>query len=192
MAEALVQLMKKEKKMTVEKKMIVDSHVKGSKGSQKGVKEDARVNGIKKRMSDEEFDREFNEIKVQLNILMELLQKSEEYHRYGWILQKKRVKWSFLQSRLRHKTSVQPKEELKRVELQHKICAGEEGYLCEPEQGPILGESSDDDEDMGLVDGLMNPLEDENKLRELMSETTEEAIRPYDFKINDWCVVGGC
>lgn len=74
--------------------MIVDSHVKGSKGSHKGAKEDARANSIKKRMSDEEFDREFNEIKVQLNVLMELLQKGEEDHRYGWVLQKRRIKWS--------------------------------------------------------------------------------------------------
>ena len=76
--------------------------------------------------------------------------------------------------------------------MQHKICAGEEGYLCEPGEGPILGESSDDDEDMGLVNGLMDPLEDQNKLRELMFETIKEAIRPYDFETNDWCVLAGC
>lgn len=69
--------------------MTTDSHREGSRVSHGG-------------MSDEEFDRELAEMKVQLNVLMELLQKSEEDQRCGWILRKK-VKWHRLQVKLEHR-----------------------------------------------------------------------------------------
>ena len=55
------------------KKMTVDSHVKGSRGSHNIEKEDAKVNGIRKNMSDEEDDKEVTMMKVHLDLLMELL-----------------------------------------------------------------------------------------------------------------------
>lgn len=72
--------------------------------------------------------------------------------RYGWVLQKKRIKWSQLQSRMRHETSVQLEEELRRDELQHGIYARGKGYLGEPEQSFNV---RDDDEDIKLMNGII-------------------------------------
>ena len=54
------------------------------------------------------------------------------------------------------------------------MCAEEEVYICEPEQGSVFSESSDEDEDMRLDDGFMDPWKDENLLEEMMFETTNE------------------
>jgi hypothetical protein len=45
---------------------------------------------------------------------------------------------------------------------------------------------------MMLTNDLMDHWKGEDQLRDLMSETSEEAARPYDFKTNDWCVFAGC
>ena len=45
---------------------------------------------------------------------------------------------------------------------------------------------------MGLVNGIIDPLEDKNQLRDLIFETTKEIVRPYDFKSNDWCMGVDC
>ena len=52
--------------------MIVDSHLKGSKGSHNRTREDARANGVK-RMSQSKFDREVTELKKGLSKVAELL-----------------------------------------------------------------------------------------------------------------------
>ena len=44
------------KLIETKKKMTIDSHGKGSKGSHSRGKENAKANGIRKRMSEEEFD----------------------------------------------------------------------------------------------------------------------------------------
>jgi hypothetical protein len=49
--------------------MTIDNHDKGSKKIHNKMEDNAKVNGIK-RMSDEEFDRELIEIKLQLNVIM--------------------------------------------------------------------------------------------------------------------------
>ena len=94
-----------------------------------------------------------------------------EGQRYGWVLQRKRIKWIELQRGLKYDTRVQLEEELKGAELHHRFNAVEEVYLCEPEQGYVLVARSDEDEDMRLDDGFMDPWKDENQLRELMFET---------------------
>ena len=43
------------------------------------------------------------------------------------------------------------------------MCAEEEVYLCEPEQGSILGDSSNENEDMRPTDGFMDPWKDGNQ-----------------------------
>jgi hypothetical protein len=48
-----------------------------------------------RKMSQEEFDREFTEVKERLNIIMELLQESERNQRWGWNV-KKKVKWPIM------------------------------------------------------------------------------------------------
>ena len=45
---------------------------------------------------------------------------------------------------------------------------------------------------MGLVNDFMNPQKDESQLRELMFEITKEAMGPYDFENDDWCVFADC
>ena len=76
------------------KTMATDGHSKGSKRSHK------RSNG-------DEFDRELANIKVQLEVMIEFIQRSVEDQRYGWILQKKRVESNWFQiTRLRHKECV--------------------------------------------------------------------------------------
>ena len=39
-------------------------------------------------MSDEEYEREIAKLKEHLSILEEVLQKYEEYRRYGWKMKK--------------------------------------------------------------------------------------------------------
>jgi len=86
-----------------------------------------------KRSSEDKFYRELVVTKAQLEVLRESLQRDLEDQIYGWTLQKKRVKWSLLQDRLGHKSNAQLREELRKVELQHKTCVRKEGYLGEPE-----------------------------------------------------------
>jgi hypothetical protein len=61
-----------EKLTKEEMKMTRDSQRKGSKGSHKRVRVDAKEIGERK-MNDEEFDREIVELKEQLNVMMKLL-----------------------------------------------------------------------------------------------------------------------
>ena len=74
---------------------------------------------------------------------------------------------------MRYETRVQLEEELRRAELQYRMCTKEQVYLCEPKQGSILSESGDEDEDIRLVNGFMNPWKDENELREIIFGTTK-------------------
>ena len=46
--------------------------------------------------SEDEFDRELVEMKIQLDFLREFIQRNMEDHIYGWILKRKRIKWSLL------------------------------------------------------------------------------------------------
>ena len=50
--------------------------------------EDAKENGIWRKLSDEEYEREKVEIKVHLEVMMELLQKEEEDQRCGFIVKR--------------------------------------------------------------------------------------------------------
>jgi hypothetical protein len=43
-------------------------------------------------MSDEEYEREKDEIVVHIEVLMELLQRNEEDHRYGFLMRRK-IRW---------------------------------------------------------------------------------------------------
>ena len=108
-----------------------------------------------------------------------------EHQRYDWVLQKRRFKWSQLQSRLRSD------KELREVELQHRMCVEEEIYLCELEQGSILGDSSNVDEDMRPYDGFMDPSKDGNQQKELMFETKREAMDPHGFETNYYSMFAG-
>ena len=69
------------------------------------------------------------------------------------------------------------------------MCTKEQVYLCEPKQGSILNETSDEYEDIRLVNGFMNPQKDENELREMIFGTTKEAMEPYDLETNNYCMI---
>ena len=45
-----------------------------------------------KRSRDDKLDRESAELKLKLEVIKEIIQRNVEDQRYGWILQKKRVK----------------------------------------------------------------------------------------------------
>ena len=114
-----------------------------------------------------------------------------EHQKYDLVLRNKRVKWIQLQSRLRSDTRIQLEEELKGAELQHRMCADEEVYLCELEQGSIISDSNNEDEDTKQTDGFMDPCKDGNQWKEMMFETTREAMDPYGFEINDYFMFAG-
>jgi hypothetical protein len=58
--------------------MTIKSHRRGSEGSHKRKTEDAKANGMCRRMIDEEYEREKAEIEFHLEVMMKLLQKNEE------------------------------------------------------------------------------------------------------------------
>jgi hypothetical protein len=67
--------------------MTIKSHSRGSGGSHKVKEEDDIVNGIWRKMTDEEeYERKKAEIEVRLGVLMELLQKEREDQRYGFLM----------------------------------------------------------------------------------------------------------
>ena len=113
--------------------MITEDHIKGSRRGHENLSQDR-------------LDRRLAGIKVQLELMEGLLQKNGEDQRYGWILPKK-VTWYMLQKKLRQRINVQWKRgKLIRDELQQERDA-EDINICEPEQGPILGEDSNDEKD---------------------------------------------
>jgi hypothetical protein len=68
--------------MEIKKNMTTDGHPKDPSVSHNRMKENANAVG-KRRMRDEEYDREMVEIEVHLDLLMKLLQGSEEDQSYG-------------------------------------------------------------------------------------------------------------
>ena len=77
--------------------MVADNH---SEGSEKG----------HRRSSQENLDREFVEIKVQLEVMRYFVQRNMEDQRYGWVLQRKILKWIQLQRILKNDTIFQLEE----------------------------------------------------------------------------------
>jgi len=61
-----------------EVRMTIEGHLKGSERSHNHVDRNSKEVGIRK-MSDDKFDREMVELRVHLDVLMEFLQKYEEY-----------------------------------------------------------------------------------------------------------------
>jgi hypothetical protein len=153
-------------------KMTIDSHDSGSEKGHSKRKEDAREDG-KKRMSDEEFNREMIELKVRLNYVEQLLQEYEENQRCGWIM-KKKARWPIKQliareQRHRLKACLKKVEALKIVECEVEV------HYCEPEQGSILGE--DDDEMMMCSD----------QHKEGMIVTSSETEESHEIQTNCLC-----
>jgi hypothetical protein len=90
--------------------MTIKSHSRGSGGSHKLKKEDAKSNGMWRQLSDEEYEREKVDIEVHLGLLMGLLQEEED-HRCGWIMRKK-LKWHKLRKKKEQLINVQWEDEV--------------------------------------------------------------------------------
>ena len=80
--------------------MTTDSHRRDSRGSKRDhnrrkEKEDAKANGIRKQLTDEEYEKELAEIREQFNKLKLMIEESQ---RIGWRM-KKKVKWQRLQQK---------------------------------------------------------------------------------------------
>ena len=80
----------------LEKRMATESHgrycrdCRGSERSHSGrVREDAKENGIRKRLTDEEYWKEIDEINKHLDELENMIKENQ---RGGWLM-KKKVKW---------------------------------------------------------------------------------------------------
>ena len=58
--------------------MTIKSHSIGSGGRHKGRKYNTKENGIWRKLSDEDYEREKAEMKFHMEVMMELLQKKEE------------------------------------------------------------------------------------------------------------------
>ncbi len=89
------------------------------------------------------LDRRLAELEIQLEVMEEFVQRNMEDQRYGWILQRKGIKWIQLQRILNYKERVQLKEALREAKLQQR------------------------------------------------KSVEKEALKPCDFKANDWCMYVG-
>ena len=97
----------------------------------------------------------------------------EENLRYGWVM-KREVRWHSLQVKLQQNMFFELKKELREVE------SGMEVSYCELEQGPLLGED-DEVENERLIESLMNSLKSTDKLMEEMTMRPYETKRSYVF-----------
>lgn len=80
--------------------MATNNNLKGLERIHNQRKRIPKEAGIK-RISDEEFQKDMVEIRVELNHVKRLLQESEEGQIYGWTMNKKKVRWNSLLVNLR-------------------------------------------------------------------------------------------
>ena len=80
--------------------MTGDSHFEGPEKdrSRRNKKENAKENGICEQLTDKDYEREKAEIKIHLELLMELLQRNMKDQTHGWTMRKK-VKWQRLHAK---------------------------------------------------------------------------------------------
>ena len=147
--------------------MTTDSHRGDNRGSKRDHnrrkdKEDAKENGIRQQLTDEEYEKELAEIREQFNKLKMMI---EENQRYGWTM-KKKVKWQRLQQKREQQVNMLLAEELRKLEQMMSVqleCAElreaklkMEVSICEAEQSEVMGT----DEEWRSVKDLMNYCED--------------------------------
>jgi len=95
--------------------MTTDSHCRGSEKNHSEKREGSKANEIWKQMSDEEYNKDKATIRIHQDLLMELLHKSTEDKRYGYVMRKK-MKWHGLQEKRDNRMNVQLLEELGNLE----------------------------------------------------------------------------
>ena len=96
----------------MEERMAIDSHNRDCGGSDRGqnrrVREYAKQNGMRKRLTNEEYSKEIVEISKQFYKLERMIEESQ---RVGWLM-KKKVKWQRLQMKKEQMKNSQLKERL--------------------------------------------------------------------------------
>jgi ribosomal protein L29 len=184
--------------------MATDGHCRGSETSHniRG-KKYAKEDGMRK-MSQEEIDRELDELRIKLNYLRQLLQrKVKENQRQGWNM-KKKVKWpvkllfeDLIEKKLKETLEElkqrmndwMQKEKLRGAEFKQRPLTEEEVHYCEPKQGDIHGEEDEEEERLTTI--LMNYLERSYQHEDVLIEASDEAIEPYAFETDNLCIVAG-
>jgi len=112
----------------------------------------AKEDGIRKKTSQGELEKEMIELIVKLSHIRQLLHREiKENQTQGWKV--KKVKWPVVKlfeenireslRNLNHRMNAWvEKEKLKGVEFKQRSLTEEEVHYCEPEQGDILGEDN--------------------------------------------------
>ena len=132
-------IMSKDKLIEEVRNVIVDSHLKGSRGSHNRVKYDANAVGVR-GVSQSKFDRELIELKERLSLVTELFQEGNaENQLCGWKLRRKmKLPIENLYAKnLKHKFSVWVNEEENLNAVDHEE---EVHIICDSEQGVYLDE----------------------------------------------------
>ena len=73
--------------------MTIPSHIRDLNKNYGQMKKDVQLKDIQKT-SQKEYDKEFVEIKERFSKLEKLIQESNKYEYYGWVMKKKKVHWS--------------------------------------------------------------------------------------------------
>jgi hypothetical protein len=160
----------KESPQKKERKMTTDSH-EGSHSK------DTKENGIQ-GMSQKEFDKEFVEIKENLDVMLMLLEGQEEDQRKGWTIRRKEVRWHSLQVKLRQRMVARLREKLRATEFKMQVV------YCEPEEGDVLREGYE--EQGRLAESLMDSLRSSYQHDDdVLTEDLDEDIIPHKFYFYD-------
>ena len=115
-----MQLIVSEELIEMEKKVTTDSHNRSSKRSHNRRNKGAKENGKGKEMSQEVFDREISELKVSVDAIIVLLEKSMKDQSYGWTIRRKNIKWKVLQKKINRRMYIRLREEHRTIELEMK------------------------------------------------------------------------
>lgn len=75
--------------------MTIPSHMRDLKKNYGQMKKVVQLEDIQKT-SPKEYDEDFVEIKERFSKLEKLIQESNKDEYYGWVMKKKKVKWSTL------------------------------------------------------------------------------------------------
>ena len=140
-------------------------------------------------MTDEEYEQEKAEIKIHLELLMELLQENVRTRTHGWTMRKK-VKWQKLHVKREKQVNIQLMEELRKLEQMLSCEELREAELkmdvsiCGPEHGEILGEEISGED-------LMNYWDSSEASEDVLAREADEAMKPCNFS-HSLCMFVGC
>ena len=163
----------------MERKMTTESHRRDNKGSQrdhnegKG-KEDGKTNGIRKQLTDAEYEKELAEIRNQFNKLKLMI---EETQRIGWF-KKMRVKWKRLQQKREQQTNMQLAKNMRKLEHRMNVQLGcTELRVAELEKEVCICEAEEE-----IIDDFLNYWPSPDQL---------DDVKPCIFESNNCDVITG-